>query len=155
VASYPYGAALVPGPVAWREVKPFGFVSLPADVVNSLLLLPAMAERLDEIATHTADLAAVREAIEGVKQDTSVLPGVDEATSSLDERMRTIEEAMPALLEVQQRLTDLPEILDQLGTLMERLLASMDRLDERVGTLQSSMEPLGRLADRLPGGSRG
>jgi DNA repair ATPase RecN len=137
------------------RVKPFGLVTLPAEVVNSLRLLPVVAERLEVVAEHTADLAAVREAIEGVKHDTSVLHGVDESTSSIDERMRTIEEAMPALVEVQQRLTDLPEILDQLATLMERLLASMDHLDERVGTLQSSMEPLGRLADRLPGGSRG
>jgi DNA repair ATPase RecN len=136
------------------RVKPFGLVSLPADVVNALLLLPVVAERLDEVAEHTADLAPVREAIQGVRHDTSVLHGVNEATSTIEARMRTVEDAMPALMEVQQRLTDLPETIDRLAALMERLLASMDRLDNQIGSLQSSLEPVGRLAGRLPGGSR-
>jgi hypothetical protein len=38
---------------------------------------------------------------------------------------------------------------------MDRLLTSMDRLDRNVSELQTSIEPMGRIADRLPGsGSR-
>lgn len=151
---YPCAAAVVPGPVALARVKPFDLMSMPAELVNALRVLPVMAERLDEIAEHTADLAPVRDSIEGVRHDTSVLHGVNDATSTMDERMRTIEDAMPALVEVQQRLTDLPETIDRLATLMERLLASMDRLDAQIGTLHTSIEPVGRLADRMPGGSR-
>jgi DNA repair ATPase RecN len=151
---YPRAAAVVPGPVALARVKPFDLVSMPSEVVNALRVLPVMAERLDEVAKHTADLAPVLESIEGVRHDTSVLHGVNDSTSTMDERMQTIEDAMPALVEVQQRLTDLPETIDRLATLMERLLASMDRLDDQIGTLHTSIEPVGRLADRMPGRSR-
>ncbi len=38
-----------------------------------------------------------------------------------------------------------------LGGLLERLLASLDHLDENVGALQEALQPIGRIADRLPG----
>lgn len=121
-------------------MKPFDLVNAPAELVSALRVLPTMAERLDEIAKNTAELPRVAEA-------TTVLP-------QMDGRMETIENTMPALLEVQQQLTDLPEILGRLSTLMERLLSSMDRLDEQIDTLHGSIQPLGRLADRVPGGNR-
>jgi hypothetical protein len=34
------------------------------------------------------------------------------------------------------------------------MLSSLDRLDGDVTTLNDAVQPLGRIADRLPGGSR-
>jgi len=34
---------------------------------------------------------------------------------------------------------------------MERLLGSIDTLDGNVGALKGSLEPIGRVADKLPG----
>jgi hypothetical protein len=77
----------------------------------------------------------------------------------VDARMAKIEEAVPALVALQQPLADLPETIetlgagiDRLGDLMARLLTSMDTLDATVGSLQASMKPISRVADRLPGG---
>jgi hypothetical protein len=65
---------------------------------------------------------------------------------------------MPVLVEVQQHLAALPEVmgtigtgLEQLAALMDRLLASIEMLDGNVNGLKDSLEPIGRVADRIPG----
>jgi len=72
--------------------------------------------------------------------------------------MTEIESAMPTLVEVQQQLSDLPETMDELQArlgglteMLERLLASLDTLDANVAALRDAVEPIGRVADRLPG----
>ena len=136
-------------------MNPLGLASLPADVVGALRLLPALMDRLDAIAESTAPLPEVRDAILGVSRDAAVLP-------AMDDRMATIESAMPVLVEVQQHLARLPETIETLGEgvtrlsdLLGQLLTSLDRLDENVTALHGSVEPLGRIANRLPGGNRG
>ncbi|MFZ0971310.1 MAG: hypothetical protein WAN22_03730 [Solirubrobacteraceae bacterium] len=44
--------------------------------------------------------------------------------------------------------------IDRLAGLMDRLLASIETLDGNVGSLRSSLEPIGRIADRVPGNRR-
>jgi len=44
--------------------------------------------------------------------------------------------------------------IGQLSTLRERLLGSLEKLDGNVTSLQAAVEPLGRVADGLPGGRR-
>ena len=44
--------------------------------------------------------------------------------------------------------------LEQLAALMDRLLSSIDALDANVNALKGSLEPIGRIADRLPGSRR-
>ena len=75
--------------------------------------------------------------------------------------MAHIEESMPVLVEVQQHLSALPEVMETIGTglerlatLMDRLLGSIDTLDSNVKGLQASLEPIGRVADKLPGNRR-
>jgi hypothetical protein len=46
--------------------------------------------------------------------------------------------------ELQARLGGLTEML-------ERLLGSLDQLDANVASLKEAIEPIGRIADRLPG----
>ncbi len=61
--------------------------------------------------------------------------------------MAKIEGAMPVLVEVQQHLAQLPETIESLN-------ANIDELQTLMGRLHDSLEPLGRLADRIPGGGR-
>jgi DNA repair ATPase RecN len=159
-------------------MNPLGIGSLPADVMSALRVLPLVAERLELIAAHTEHLPTIRRALEGVQENTGHLPQVEEAVrlvsndtralaslndrlGAMDGRMASIEEAMPVLVDVQQHLARLPEAIealqsgiDRLCGLMEGLHTSMDRLDGDIGSLQQSIEPVARVADRLPGGGR-
>jgi len=56
------------------------------------------------------------------------------------------------------QLADLPETMDELQArlggltgMLERLLSSLDTLDANVAALRDAVEPIGRVADRLPG----
>jgi len=173
-------------------VTPLGIESLPSDIARLLRALPQLGDRLEEVAESTSQMAAMREGIErldqntqtlpgvardveriatllerlaaidtsvkAVAKDTGVLPGVESSIESMNGRMAEIEAAMPVLVEVQQHLAKLPEAIETLGTgldrlagLMEQLLNSMNTLDRNVESLHASMEPIGRIADRLPG----
>jgi hypothetical protein len=136
-------------------------IGAPAEIVNAVKLLPTIADRLGEvvqglrsISADTRELPSMNERIGVVAAGTEVLPG-------MDARMQTIEQAMPALLEVQQHLAQLPETIQHLDghigrltAIMDDLLSSLHRLDQDVNTLSASVEPLGRLAGRVPGGSK-
>jgi hypothetical protein len=149
--------------------------TLPAEVVNALTMIPAIARNTKAMERHTATLYDVTAAVESVSSDTSALPGllermdtVAEMTSILppmDQRMAKIEETMPALLEVQRHLAQLPETMVVLNDRMEglnrsmgsldqvlkRMLSAMDDLAESVDALQGAVSPVGRLASKLPG----
>ena len=151
------------------------------DLVGVLRVVPKLLEDLTTITRSTAVLPEMLEAIRGLGDDTAQLqalqrdmrrvaastrPLADMATATdvlpgMDGRMATIEGAMPVLVEVQQHLARLPETMDALDhgikslcEQIDRMLISLDRLDGNVTALAGSVEPLGRIADRLPGGSR-
>jgi hypothetical protein len=145
--------------------------ALPSDVIEGLRTIPRIVESTRRIEGHTSDLAIVARALEGVKRDTEALPGiradmaaVAEQTSVLhgmDGRMATIEEAMPVLVEVQRHLAKLPETIEALdekigrmSDLMEKLMVALDELNGSVASLHGAVEPMGRLASRVPGQRR-
>lgn len=128
-------------------VNPLGIVSVPGELVAALRTLPEVLAALRRVgddtrrmADNTAELPEVRVQLQQVADMTGVLP-------RMDQRMATIEEAMPVLVEVQQHLAQLPETIEGLNTGIAELVTLMERL-------QQSLQPLGRLADRVPGGSR-
>jgi DNA repair ATPase RecN len=156
-------------------------LGLPAELVGALKLLPVIADRLGDVVTALGALSGLGEGVDAIGRDTAELRSVSEHTRHLpgmndklgvvanatdvlptmDRRMATIEEAMPALLEVQQHLARLPESIEhldahigRLAQIMDRLLESLGRLDDDVNVLSSSVEPLSRLADRMPGSRR-
>src|SRR3954452_12294468 len=148
-------------------MSPLGLPGIPSDVVASLKLLPDLSRHLEVIAETTGALPEMLEHIEGMRSDTEALPRlhadmrkVAAATARLRailERIEGIESAMPALVEVQQQLVDLPVTLGRLGdgieklsVTLDQLLASLGGLDQNVATLHTAVEPLGRVADRLP-----
>jgi hypothetical protein len=124
-------------------------------LISALRVLPRLLTEVEKIVRHTAALPRVEDAIGKVSGDTAVLPG-------MYERMAAIEEAMPTLVDVQRRLADLPSTMEHLegemgglGETLTRLLASLDQLDANVTSLRDAVEPLARVADRVPSRRRG
>jgi septal ring factor EnvC (AmiA/AmiB activator) len=95
---------------------------------------------LGEVAAATAALPALRADMERVAEAT-------ECINQIDGRMANIEAAMPVLVEVQQHLATLPETMDRL----DRRLA---QLADQLESLQRGLEPIGRVAERVPGQRR-
>jgi hypothetical protein len=118
--------------------------ALPTDTTRALRMIPEIAENTKAMEEHTALLADV--------------VGKLTVLETMDARMAAIEEAMPVLVEVQRHLAQLPETMDRLDESLERLSGSMEKilvavdgLDQSVETLQGAVEPMGRLASRVPG----
>jgi len=130
--------------------------------------LPKMRAGIDALGEDTQRIAGLQDAMErlatemgGLKAELGRVVGATDVLPTMDGRMARIEESMPVLVEVQQHLSRLPETIETLGVgidrlvgLMDRLLASIETLDGNVGSLRSSLEPIGRIADRLPGNRR-
>jgi hypothetical protein len=72
----------------------------------------------------------------------------------MDVRMANIEATMPVLVDVQKDLAQVPEIIAKLDDRIEKLAVLLDELARSVEGLQRSITPLGRMAARLPGGSK-
>lgn len=126
-------------------------VTLPADVLESLRLLPSIAENTAQMADATAVLPEVRGSLAAALQ----------VLETMDRRMATIESAMPVLVEVQQHLARVPDTLERLddnitvlSEALNRLLQVLADLDSHVGKLQGSIDPLSRVVQRLPGGGQ-
>jgi hypothetical protein len=126
-------------------LNPLGIVSVSGELVAALRVLPDVLDALREVrddtrrmADNTDTLPQVREELAKVAELASVLP-------PMDRRMAHIEEAMPVLVAVQQHLAQLPETIDGLNAGIGELMALLARLQEAI-------EPLGRLAERVPGG---
>ncbi len=125
-------------------------------IERDLATLSAIGEQTATIRTDTAALPALGEQMGRVAQAVQALP-------TINDRMASIEAAMPVLVAVQQHLERLPEAIETLGRdlaklpeLLDRMLGSLDHLDTTVASLQTSVEPLGRIANRMPGrGGRG
>ena len=130
--------------------------------------VPKMRAGIDALGGDTQRIAGVQEALErlavemaGLKDELGRVVGATNVLPTMDGRMAEIEASMPVLVEVQRHLSKLPETMDTLGEgldglagLLDRLLASIERLDRNVGSLRSSLEPIGRIADRVPGNRR-
>jgi hypothetical protein len=132
-------------------IKPLSVIAAPVtaplalgdairELVDALRVLPAMAE----------DVRLMRAAVQSVAKDAAVLPDVALATARLDEievRMGQIASTMPEVEELRSILTPLPATMDE-------LLPVLTRLHETTSALGVALEPIGRVADRLPGGNR-
>jgi archaellum component FlaC len=125
-------------------------VAIPAEVLGALRVLPALLAQVERMAESTDSLPRMEKAINQVAQDASVLPAMHESMSA-------IEDAMPTLVDVQRRLADLPSTMEHLesemgglGEVLQKLLCSLDQLDANVTSLREAVEPLARVADRLP-----
>ena len=152
--------------------RPFDrILGLPGDLSGLLRHLPEIARNTGAIEEHTAQLERVARSLERVADDTAALPAVRdtvqvvaETTAALEpmnERLAAIEETMPVLVEVQKQLAELPLVMQRLDegikrlcNLMDGTLKSIDELGGNIDDLQGSLEPVGRLASRVPGQSK-
>jgi hypothetical protein len=133
-------------------------LGLPGDLVTGVQQLPRMAGSLESMLAILARVAADTRALPALRRD---MKSVGEATAILepmDARMANIEKTMPILVEVQRHLAQLPETIDsldarigRLSDVLEKMLETMTQLDTSVVGLQGAVEPVGRLAGRLPG----
>jgi hypothetical protein len=156
--------------------------ALPSDAARALRLIPEIVENTRRMARHTAALADVSAALREVTTHTRAIPPMGEEVKqitrtlailetvsgelsileTMDGRMAAIEKAMPVLVDVQRHLAQLPETMGRLDDALVRLsglmgpsLASLGALNESIDTLQSAVEPMGRLANRVPGQRKG
>ncbi len=126
-------------------------LTLPVDLVAVVDHLPSIARSTNEMERHTAQLEEVSRSLERVADAAAVL-------KPMDGRMATIEQSMPVLVDVQKQLAELPDVMkrldagvERLAGLMEETLSSIDELSQTITTLHGSLEPVGRLASRVPG----
>src|SRR5437763_15771180 len=122
-------------------VAPFGrLLSAPREVLSIISLLRTIAATTKSMAEDTRVLADLRRDMGRVAEAVTVL-------GPMDQGMAAIEGAMPVLVEVQRSLARLPDTADHLD-------AELTRLNDALDELQRSLEPIGRLAQRVPGGNR-
>src|SRR5215212_7491292 len=143
-------------------------IGLPADLLGVLQHLPTIARNTDKMQGHTASLhdmtvilakvAADTRALPALRRDMAKVAGTTAILEPMDGRMASIEQTMPILVEVQRHLAQLPETIaaldariERLSEVLEKMLETMTHLDTSVVDLQGAVEPVGRLASRLPG----
>jgi septal ring factor EnvC (AmiA/AmiB activator) len=120
------------------------------DLLRALSVLPGMARDTASMAKHTevlADVAVATASLPALADEMTRVAAATEMIGQIDARMATIEAAMPVLVEVQQHLSTLPET-------MTRLEARIEALAEQLEDLQGSLDPIGRVAKRMPGSRR-
>lgn len=134
-------------------------------MANPVADLLGLGPVLEQIAEHTRTMAEFTKAlpkmdrqIRELRKDTQALPevaiqmeAVAEAVRVMDARMAQIEAAMPVLVEVQGHLALVPDTLGTLDEGLRELLTSLEGLKENVGTLETSLHPLSRMAGRFGG----
>jgi hypothetical protein len=130
--------------MAPRIPNPLG---APAELVGALKHLPRIAE-------NTTTMAADTRALDQVQRDMAEVAKRMEGVTTMDARMANIEAAMPVLVDVQKDLAQVPVIIAKLDDRIEKLSVLLAELAESVEGLQRSITPLGRIAGRLPGGSK-
>lgn len=124
-------------------------------VPEVLKTLGRMDRRLVGVERNTNTLPSIESHLATVKVSTATLPGVLEEMhrmSAAVEEMRDatvkIAELVPVLVELQASLVDLPETLSALHTELHSLQGTVTGLTEAV-------EPVGRVAARMPRRRRG
>ena len=122
-------------------------LAAPAELAAALRYLPRIAE-------NTASMARDTQALKELKRDMARVAERTEGIRTMDGRMANIEATMPVLVEVQKHLAEVPETIARLDSRIEKLSVLLDELAQSVEGLQRSITPLGRLAGRLPGGSK-
>lgn len=131
-------------------------------ITDATASLPRIQAGIDELGARLDGLA---DGIAAVASATEPLPSVEVVLGRLDGRMAEIQAAMPHLVTIQgqlealpvlvSRMTDvletLPAALERMTEVLERFETSIGHLDEQVTGLHGAVEPLGRIAERVPG----
>jgi hypothetical protein len=120
-------------------VAPLGrLISAPREVLSIISLLRTIASNTKTMAEDTRVLRDLHADMRRVAEAVEIL-------GPMDARMAAIENAMPVLVEVQKSLTRLPGTAEHLDSELTELRALLDKL-------HVSLDPISRLAQRVPGG---
>src|SRR4051812_34549746 len=109
---------------------------------------------LPEIAKATGSMSRDTQLLESIQRDMAEVARRMEGVTTMDTRMANIEAAMPVLVDVQKDLAQVPVIIAKLDERIGKLSALLEELALSMEGLQKSITPLGRIAGRLPGGSK-
>ena len=107
--------------------------AVPAEIFAALKSLPSLAR----------DIAAIAEA-------TRALPAVERATVAMEEHTR----ALGQLHDDMRDVAEATKVLPPMDGRMANIEAAMPVLIATLSSLEGSVGPLGRLAQRFPGGRR-
>jgi methyl-accepting chemotaxis protein len=139
---------------------------------KTLLLSPRLVVRalddLHTLAEASAGLATIEPTLAGVERDVvSRVDALEHRLAEVTELAERIERALPATTEVLERIDKLNSHLENVEPVvevlpaLEKANASIDTLSKTAEALAASVEPLegtverlGRIANRLPGGNR-
>jgi ABC-type transporter Mla subunit MlaD len=131
-------------------------LSQPGGALDRLADISQTLDRLAELDTSLKQLGALEESL-------NAIAAVAEAVAQL----ATVTDHLPQLVDATSALPELPDrvrsveglVADAVGNL-DRLQPSLDRLGEQITELQGvigglggALEPIGRLAGRVPGGT--
>jgi uncharacterized coiled-coil protein SlyX len=124
-------------------------------VPEVLKTLGRMDQRLVAVERNTDTLPSIESHLASVDESTATLPDVlgemhrmSAGVEEMRDAMVTIAELVPVLVELQATLVDLPVTLSVLQTEMRSLQTTVTELTEAV-------EPMGRVAARMPRRRRG
>lgn len=99
-----------------------GVIRAVPDVIDAILVLPAVSRQLEDVRTSTAALPDILEAIQVLKEDTVHLPAMDHEIAAMS---RCVAE-------------------------VEKNTAAVEQLAEIAVPLQGAAVRVGRFADRFP-----
>ena len=133
-----------------------------AGLARSLGTLPGKLDRLhEEIRGLRSDLeplpdqmAALNDGIGGVNRTLDPVPAKLDGVQDLLEPMQELEPVRRATVPLEGAILSVREAVDGLEPMLERLDASIRELQPRLDGIHGAVEPIGSLADRLPGSGR-
>ena len=112
-------------------------------------------------------LQSIKGSLDRLSQPGGALDRLADISETLD-RLAALDESLPRLVDATSALPELPERvrsveglvgdavgnLDRLQPSLDQLGAQIAELQEVIGGLGGALEPIGRLAGRMPGGTR-
>ena len=150
-----------------RLSQPGGALDRLADISETLDRLAKLDESLRQLGAldeALTEIAQVAEAVARLAQITEHLPQLVQATEALPQLTESAS-SLPELVKAASALPDLPERVRAVEGLVESAVGNLDRLEpslDQLGTqiaelqrvvagLGEALEPIGRLAGRMPG----
>ena len=131
----------------WRPVRGVvRTVSLVPRALESVLVLPTLAEQLDSVDRNTDALVAMLEELRKVRADTASLPPMQKDLDGMLAELKTLCGDTTSLPLVHEEIAAMRETIAQ----VERNTYAVERLAEVALPLQGAAARVGRFADRLP-----
>ena len=125
------------------------------DVLESILVLPTMAQQLVVIRENTDALPGVLATLEGVKWDTKVLPKLHDEFVITNEGIARMQKDTAELSIHIPKLVVMESTLPKMAASLDDVEQHVEQLAHLAEPLEGAAERLGRFSDRMPGRNGG